>query len=92
MPNDGAGSLSQRADAPTPFRVCRIDGCQNTHRRSLFSCRPHWSRLPGAMKREIWRTYRDGAGVFKMDYIQACEDAEAFLEGREARDMSAGLT
>lgn len=70
------------------LRTCRIEGCPNKHPRNLFCCRDHWRRLPADLRKAIWATYRNGQGVFEADYLQACENAEAYLEDREARDMS----
>ena len=39
---------------------CPRPGCDKRIALSLYSCRPHWYELPGAMQREIWAGYREG--------------------------------
>lgn len=71
-------------------RVCRIDGCQTVHARGLFACRSHWHRLPVDLRRAVWTAFR-GPGVLSVEYLQAAENAEAFLEDRDAVDVTAEL-
>lgn len=68
-------------------RTCRIDGCEHTHPRDHFCCRSHWFALPKLLRDAIWKAYR-GPGVFSDEYAQAAENAEAYLEDRDARDMT----
>lgn len=68
-------------------RVCRIDGCATRHARNLFCCRQHWYALPKGLRDAIWRAYHR-EGPFSEEYAQAAEDAEAFLEDREAVNLS----
>lgn len=67
-------------------RSCRIAGCERRHPRTHFCCRVHWRALPREFRDAIWRAYRN-PGVFSDEYQQAAENAEAFLEDRDARDM-----
>lgn len=67
-------------------RECRIDGCSTTHSRDLFCCRRHWYALPKHMRDAIWTAYRR-QGAFSNEYMQAAENAEAFLEDRDAEDV-----
>jgi hypothetical protein len=73
-----------------PDRECRIGGCETRHSRSLFCCRRHWYALPKSMRDAIWNAFL-GDGVFSAEYLQAAENAEAFLEDRDARDMGGVL-
>lgn len=75
----------------TDTRTCRIAGCEHTHPRSHFCCPTHWFMLPKGLRDAIWRAYRT-TGVFSTEYAQAAENAEAFLEDRDARDMSEVFT
>lgn len=68
------------------IRDCRIKGCRNSHKSTEFACRTHWYALPKHLRDAIWTAYR-GPGVFSNEYMQAAENAEAFLEDRDARDM-----
>ena len=68
-------------------RQCRAPGCEARHARSLFCCRRHWYSLPKPLRDAIWRAYRQH-GVFSDEYLQAAENADAFLEDRDAVDVS----
>lgn len=68
-------------------RTCRIEGCEEQHGRNLFCCRRHWYQLPKHYRDAIWGAYRT-KGVLSVAYMQAAENAEAFLEDRDAEDMS----
>ena len=69
-------------------RECRIEGCTAVHKRRLFCCQSHWFQLPKHMRDAIWSAYRRD-GVLSLEYAQAAENAEAFLEDRDAEDMAA---
>jgi hypothetical protein len=71
-------------------RTCRIEGCTARHTRGKFCCPTHWYSLPAHFRDEIWAAFRND-GVFSIRYLQAAENAEAYLEDREARDMSQAL-
>lgn len=72
-------------------RTCRVKGCDRVHPWRMFCCKPHWYALPQEMRDEIWRRYR-ARGPFTVEYLQAAENAEAFLEDRDAKDMSEALS
>jgi hypothetical protein len=76
----------------TTIRKCRIEGCDANHPNNLFCCRHHWFSLPKELQDEIWRTYDHGQGIFTSEYLQAAENAEAYLENRDARDMTEALS
>jgi hypothetical protein len=67
-------------------RTCRVAGCEVSHARNLFCCRAHWYALPKHYRDAVWSAYR-GPGVFSNEYMQAAENAEAFLEDRDAEDV-----
>lgn len=72
----------------TDVRTCRIQGCETQHARNLFCCRSHWYALPKQMRDAIWSAYRN-QGVMSDEYLQAAENAEAYLEDRDAEDVTA---
>jgi|tagenome__1003787_1003787.scaffolds.fasta_scaffold17574750_2 hypothetical protein len=76
----------------TTIRKCRIKNCDANHPNHLFCCRHHWFQIPVNLRDDIWNTYQDGAGIFTVEYLQAAENAEAYLENRNARDMSGVLS
>lgn len=67
-------------------RPCRIKGCQALQNRDHFCCPAHWRHLPGYLRDAIWRAFRE-QGAFSNEYVQAAENAEAFLEDRNANDV-----
>lgn len=67
-------------------RTCRIAGCEAVHARTMFCCRSHWYALPKHLRDAIWSAYREH-GVMSNEYMQAAENAEAFLEGRDAETV-----
>jgi len=87
---DHAARLSERqaqlaADRPSE-RECRIAGCTTRHRRHLFACRAHWRALPFHLRDAVFAAYRT-EGVLSNAYLQAAENAEAYLENRDAEDV-----
>jgi hypothetical protein len=67
------------------MRDCPIEGCDTKIKRTLAMCGAHWSEVPAAEKRAVWRTFRAGAG--SGDHLQAPEDAQAAVEGRAPEDL-----
>lgn len=72
-------------------RRCRIEGCETLHARKLFCCGEHWRKLPKHYRDAIWDAYRE-RGVVSVEYLQAAENAEAYLENRDGRDYSEVLS
>lgn len=72
--------------SPQDLRTCRIEDCTHTHQRNKFCCIVHWRQVPKPLRDAIWAAYRSH-GVFSNEYLQAAENAEAFLEDRDARDV-----
>lgn len=83
------GTTRRRPLAPNE-RACRIDGCTTIHKRGLFACALHWHRLPAHYRNAIWGAYRQH-GAISEEYLQAAENAEAFLEDRDAVDLFGDL-
>jgi hypothetical protein len=67
-------------------RTCRVPGCTATHKRTQFCCRSHWYQLPKHLRDAIWTAYREH-GVLSYEYLLAAENADAFLEDRDAEDV-----
>lgn len=68
-------------------RTCRIEGCETRHPREHYCCPAHWRALPGHLRDAIWRAVREH-GPISEEWLQAAENAEAWLEDRDALDMS----
>lgn len=39
---------------------CHWPGCEALVPPAAWGCRPHWFRLPPALRNEVWRAYRPG--------------------------------
>jgi hypothetical protein len=68
---------------------CHARGCDVEVAPRMLMCWPHWNRVPGPLKREVWRHYREGQEIDKCpsaEYMaaqRAAIEAVARLEGRE---------
>ena len=60
---------------------CHWPGCPRDVPPRLWGCRPHWFRLPQAIRNEIWQHYRPGQERDKhpsVDYVAAARRARAY--------------
>lgn len=46
-------------------RRCSWPGCTKVVPAKLWGCKPHWYRLPKAIRDMLWATYRPGQEVTK---------------------------
>lgn len=52
----------------------------------MFACEEHWVQIPAAIRREIWRHYKNGQEVYKtpsLDWIAAARKAQEAVEQKE---------
>lgn len=54
---------------------CPIEDCPKTIQWHYLMCGRHWRQVPGELRREVWRTYDNGAGVGTPEYRQARDAA-----------------
>lgn len=68
---------------------CHATGCKTPVPPAMFMCKPHWFRVPKAMRDRIWATYRAGQCDDMNPSDAYCEAAKAAViavaqkEGRE---------
>lgn len=70
--------------------TCHWPGCGKLVAPAKWGCQPHWYRLPHALRREIWRTYRPGQEVTKTpsrDYIAAALRIQRWIDENVERVM-----
>lgn len=58
---------------------CAATGCKKSIRGDMLMCKPHWWKVPQAIRTRIWRGYRHGTA----DYALAVSQAIAAVEARE---------
>ena len=76
----------RKAEQTRPH-TCHWPGCKVQVPPAMWGCREHWFKLPPALRREIWRTYRVGQEA-RMDptpdYLAAAAKAQSWIEARVA--------
>lgn len=69
---------------------CHATGCKRAVPPEMFMCKPHWFKLPRAMRFRIWAAYRPGQcddWNISHEYAEAAREAVRYiarLEGVEA--------
>ena len=38
--------------------TCSVNGCTWASERRLFTCRPHWLKVPSGLQAKVWDAYR----------------------------------
>ncbi len=76
---------------------CPIAGCPRMRPAEHSMCSAHWREVPRELQARVYRTWharrRRGSGTKeRCAHLQALEEAEAAVEGREARELFAGLS
>jgi hypothetical protein len=62
---------------------CHWPGCTRKVAPALWGCREHWYRLPTALRREIWSTFRPGQEESKTPskaYVEAALKVRSWIE------------
>lgn len=66
--------------------TCHAIGCTTEVEPELFMCYRHWSIIPKARQRELWRAYRRGQEVDKdpsSDYLAVAMRLRVFVADAE---------
>lgn len=69
---------------------CHAEGCTTRVPANLLMCKPHWLKVPAAIRDEVWATYRRGQEVDKRPsdaYIVAHHKAINAVAAAEGRPM-----
>lgn len=57
--------------------TCHWPGCSVIVPPVRWGCRPHWFRLPAALRQRIWAAYRVGQEITKTPSVAYIEAARA---------------
>jgi hypothetical protein len=63
---------------------CPAKGCKRNIPDHLLMCKPHWFQVPYHLRRAVWDTYQDGAGVGTAALVHAQRDAIDAVNGKLA--------
>lgn len=70
--------------------TCHAIGCERNVPPKLLMCRAHWRKVPAALQRAVWATYRRGQEDDKRPsraYIEAANAAIASVAREEQREL-----
>lgn len=62
--------------------TCHWPGCNQQVPPAMWGCRTHWFKLPRALRKEIWRTYKKGQETTKTpsaEYVAAATAARNWI-------------
>lgn len=62
--------------------TCHWPGCTTAVPPRLWGCKPHWYRLPKALRDRIWATYRPGQENTKDPseaYLDAADEVQRWI-------------
>ena len=54
----------------------------------MWGCKPHWFKLPAALRAKIWATYRPGQEISKTPsaaYIEVAKEVQAWIHRKEVK-------
>lgn len=71
-----------RSQGQTRNHHCHWPGCTRQVPPAMWGCRPHWFKLPEALRTRIWRAYQPGqeiAGTPSRAYIEAAREVHAWI-------------
>lgn len=82
-------SVAEKADYvrarrrdPARGHHCHWTGCTKQVPAALWGCEKHWYKLPLALRRRIWATFRPGQEESKTpsrEYVEVARDVEAWI-------------
>lgn len=72
-----------RGQGQTRNHHCHWPGCEKQVPPAMWGCKPHWLRLPWALRNKIWATYVPGQeinGTPSEAYLQAAAEVQAWIQ------------
>lgn len=78
-----------KAQGQTRDHHCHWPGCEKQVPPAMWGCKPHWFRLPLALRNKIWASYQPGqeiTGHPSRQYVAVAKEAQEWINslGREA--------
>lgn len=73
-----------RRAGQTRGHTCHWPGCQVQVPPAMWGCKPHWFRLPKALRDQVWAAYRPGQEVDgrpSRDYLAIAHKVQVWAEG-----------
>jgi hypothetical protein len=67
--------------------TCHWPGCKRVVPPAMWGCKPHWFKLPKALRDRIWATYRAGQEITKTpstDYVEAAQAVQKWIREQSA--------
>lgn len=71
-----------RSQGQTRNHHCHWPGCEKQVPPAMWGCKPHWFKLPKALRDRIWRTYAPGQEVDmtpSAEYLQVADDVQRWI-------------
>jgi hypothetical protein len=71
-----------KRQSQTRDHTCHWPGCSKQVPPAMWGCKPHWFRLPVALRNKIWATYRPGQEVTMTPsarYIEVAKEVQAWI-------------
>ena len=62
---------------------CHWPGCKKEVPPKLWGCSEHWFKLPRAIRRKIWATYKPGQEIRKdpsKNYLKVADEAQKWAK------------
>ena len=66
------------------MKDCPVDGCETRVDAAFLMCRTHWYSVPKDLRDRVWKTFRNGAGIYDEAYLDAAADAIDAAERKAA--------
>ena len=70
----------------TRNHTCHWPGCEKQVPPAMWGCKPHWFKLPKALRDQIWATYEIGQevnGTPSDEYLVAARAVQIWIENTE---------
>lgn len=77
-----------RSQGQTRNHHCHWPGCTAQVPPAMWGCKPHWFKLPKALRDRIWATYAPGQEVDMTPsnaYLQVADDVQKWIREMEAK-------
>lgn len=65
--------------------LCHWPGCTAQVPPAMWGCRPHWYRLPLALRNKIWAAYRPGQEITltpSRRYVEVAREVQEWIKER----------
>lgn len=72
-----------RAASQDRNHTCHWPGCDRQVPPAMWGCKPHWFKLPAALRARVWRTFRPGqeiSGRPSADYVAVAREVQAWID------------